>query len=96
MFQIEEPKGIPWRMPRPLLQCPLDGEQWIITVVTQMQLWVHYTKRVTYLPLMTPSGLSIGMILNTKFSRKSVATGSLLTRNSKVPFITQLPLLSPG
>lgn len=45
---------------------------------------------------MTPSGLSIGMILNTKFSLRSFATGSLLTRNSKVPFITQLALLSPG
>lgn len=50
----------------------------------------------TYLPLMTPSGLSMGMILKMKFSLKSLATGSLLTRNSKAPFITQLELLSPG
>lgn len=50
----------------------------------------------TYLPLMTPSGLSMGMILKMKFSLKSLATGSSLTRNSKVPFITQLALLSPG
>lgn len=57
---------------------------------------VGWARCQTYLPLMTPSGLSMGMILKMKFSLKSLATGSSLTRNSKVPFITQLALLSPG
>lgn len=51
---------------------------------------------LTHVPLMTPSGLSMGMILKTKASLRLWATRSLLHRNSKVPFITQLALDSPG
>lgn len=50
----------------------------------------------THMPLMTPSGLSMGMILKIKASRRLWATGSLLHKNSRVPFITQLALDSPG
>lgn len=50
----------------------------------------------THLPLMTPSGLSMGTILKMKHFLRRSAMGSLLTRNSRVPFITQLALLSPG
>lgn len=50
----------------------------------------------TYVPLMTPSGLSMGMSLKTKASLRLWATGSLLHRNSRVPFIIQLALDSPG
>lgn len=50
----------------------------------------------TYMPLMTPSGLSMGMILKTKVSLRLWATKSLLHKNSRVPFIIQLALDSPG
>lgn len=50
----------------------------------------------THMPLMTPSGLRMGMILKIKASLRLWATGSLLHRNSRVPFITQLALDSPG
>jgi len=45
---------------------------------------------------MTPSGFSIGTILNTKQSLKTWASGASLTRKSIIPFIIHEELLSPG
>lgn len=50
----------------------------------------------TYLPLTTPSGLSMGTILKMYASLRLCARGLLPIRNSRVPFITQLALVSPG
>jgi len=37
-----------------------------------------------------------GTILNTKLSRRALASGALLVRNSRIPFIIHDELLSPG
>lgn len=47
-------------------------------------------------PRKTPSGLIIGMILNTKFSRKITAMGCEPRRNSKKPWQTYEVTDSPG
>jgi hypothetical protein len=45
---------------------------------------------------MTPSGLSIGIILNTKLSLSSLASLQSLIKKSMTPFIIQLLFDSPG
>lgn len=45
---------------------------------------------------MTPSGLSIGIILKTKLSLKYLAPSSSDTKYSKVPYIMKLAFDSPG
>ena len=45
---------------------------------------------------MTPSGLSIGMILNTKVFLKNSAFSSSLIRYSRTPFIMREEFDSPG
>lgn len=47
-------------------------------------------------PRKTPSGLIIGMILNTKFSRRIVAIGCDPSKNSKNPWQTNDVTDSPG
>ena len=42
-------------------------------------------KQVTYWPLITPSGFSMGTILKTKRCRKSLASEWLLVKNSNMP-----------
>lgn len=48
------------------------------------------------LPFITPSGLRIGTILKTKWSRSALASAALLVRKSRTPFIIHEALLSPG
>ena len=45
---------------------------------------------------MTPSGLSIGTILKTKWSLRTFASGAFDVKKSTIPFIAQLPFDSPG
>ena len=55
--------------------------------------WPHYRScnmevnitSVIHLPLMTPSGFSMGTTLNTNFLRSSCAHRSLLSKNSRTP-----------
>lgn len=46
--------------------------------------------------MITPSGFKIGTILKIKCSLKALASAQLLVRNSKIPFIIQDELVSPG
>lgn len=45
---------------------------------------------------MTPSGLSIGIILKTNAFLNFTATSSFESKKSNIPFITKLELDSPG
>ena len=63
---------------------------------------IHYRLRsnplreVLLLPTMTPSGLSIGMILKTKLFLRYLATSSSETRNYRIPSTIKDAFDSPG
>lgn len=54
------------------------------------------TNHILYLPWITPSGFSIGMILKINLFLSTCALGWLLVRWRRSPLITQLELDSPG
>lgn len=58
--------------------------------------WFFFLFPITYQPLMTPSMLSMGMILNTYVSRAFLAVIVFPQRYSITPSITHDELVSPG
>ena len=78
---------------RLLKSCAAMTAQWGLKCGTARHLHLPIKP---HLPLMTPSGLSMGTILKMKVSLSAWAVGWVVRRNRRTPFMMNELLLSPG